>query len=134
MKKYNKELCTIIGGKKTKTKELKTSCYYGWCIGCYEIKEAIKRECLRESMPTLNNFKCEECVELELIEKMKNENNDENYVKQNYPQCPGCKMATVKISGCNHISCNCGTHWCYQCGKEFDQNYIYDHMSEAHGY
>ncbi len=61
MKKYNKELRTIIGGKKTKTKELKTSCYYGWCLGCYQIKEAIPRECLKELMPTLNNFKCKLC-------------------------------------------------------------------------
>eukprot|EP01083_Nonionella_stella_P041325 112037_1 len=134
MKKYNKDICTIIGGKKTKAKELSPAHYYGWCVGCYEIKPAMKRECLRETLPNMNDFKCEECVEKELIQATLVQDKDANYVKSTYPQCPGCQMPTVKISGCNHITCNCGSHWCYECGEAFGPDYIYDHMAEEHGY
>ncbi|KAK4182698.1 hypothetical protein QBC35DRAFT_395430 [Podospora australis] len=38
--------------------------------------------------------------------------------------CPRCRRVVEKIDGCDHISCLCGCHWCYRCGKE---------LSEAHG-
>ena len=132
IKKYNKLMCTIIGGKKHNVLNEFNECdYYGWCTKCYHIKSAIKRECLRESLPELKEFKCDECRELELVNNM---NNDEEYIKKTARICPGCKAPTVKISGCNHITCNnCGCHWCYQCQKEFDEDIIYEHMDEEHG-
>ncbi|KAK0655594.1 hypothetical protein B0T16DRAFT_14890 [Cercophora newfieldiana] len=38
-------------------------------------------------------------------------------VKKKWKACPSCKAVVEKIDGCNHISCMCGTHWCYRCGK-----------------
>lgn len=32
--------------------------------------------------------------------------------------CPGCKSVVFKYSGCNHITCVCGTEFCFECGKE----------------
>lgn len=29
--------------------------------------------------------------------------------------CPGCSMRTERIDGCNHMTCACGTEWCYVC-------------------
>ncbi|KAI8936069.1 hypothetical protein NX059_007569 [Plenodomus lindquistii] len=51
-------------------------------------------------------------------------------------KCPGCKAPTQKVDGCNHMVCpvsGCRTHWCWTCGEGFDEDVIYDHMSDAHG-
>lgn len=48
---------------------------------------------------------------------------------RNLPKCPNCSAPTYRIDGCNHITCPCGTHWCYEC--RFSANYaaaIYDHF------
>ena len=34
--------------------------------------------------------------------------------------CPACHLDTVKSSGCNHMTCPCGTHWCWICMKNID--------------
>mmetsp|Transcript_56401 Transcript_56401/g.168803 ORF Transcript_56401/g.168803 Transcript_56401/m.168803 type:complete len:478 (-) Transcript_56401:677-2110(-) len=33
--------------------------------------------------------------------------------------CPGCSMRTERIDGCNHMTCSCGTEWCYVCETEW---------------
>jgi E3 ubiquitin-protein ligase RNF144 len=33
-------------------------------------------------------------------------------------RCPRCGALTEKISGCNAVSCRCGTAFCWGCGKE----------------
>ena len=49
----------------------------------------------------------------------------EEYVKgNNFKQCPNCKRWVEKTYGCNHITCRCGTHFCYSCGKLMDGNHI----------
>lgn len=39
--------------------------------------------------------------------------------------CPGCARPTQRIDGCNHISCPCGTHWCYACGARWGTPHYY---------
>lgn len=34
--------------------------------------------------------------------------------------CPACGFPTEKMSGCNHMTCKCKTHWCWVCGKVLD--------------
>lgn len=34
--------------------------------------------------------------------------------------CPGCRLATERISGCNHMTCPCGVEWCYACGQRWN--------------
>ena len=48
-------------------------------------------------------------------------------------QCPECRRVIEKISGCNHMTCPCGAHFCWQCGKTFGGGEIYAHMENAHG-
>jgi len=62
------------------------------------------------------------------ISKNKDENDVkfEEYVKgSKLKQCPKCKRWVEKISGCDHITCSCGTPFCYRCGriKESDYNH-----------
>lgn len=35
-------------------------------------------------------------------------------------RCPSCRIFVEKIDGCQHISCRCGYHFCYGCGKKND--------------
>ena len=37
-----------------------------------------------------------------------------------FKQCPYCKHWVEKTQGCNHISCRCGHHFCYNCGEKMD--------------
>eukprot|EP01004_Peranema_trichophorum_P003682 NODE_2656_length_1526_cov_76.981468_g2153_i1.p1 GENE.NODE_2656_length_1526_cov_76.981468_g2153_i1~~NODE_2656_length_1526_cov_76.981468_g2153_i1.p1 ORF type:complete len:371 (+),score=28.06 NODE_2656_length_1526_cov_76.981468_g2153_i1:121-1113(+) len=37
-------------------------------------------------------------------------------IKHTCKDCPGCGAPTLKSSGCNHITCRCGTEWCWLCG------------------
>ena len=62
------------------------------------------------------------CQEFQSEKKGKeNDIKFEEYVKgNNNKQCPNCKRWVEKISGCNHISCPCGSHFCYSCGKLYD--------------
>ena len=135
MKKYNKEICTIVQFDKNLVSKLMynySEYYFGWCIKCYRIQQAFERVCGANGdlIHNLDNFVCESCKEEAIRREMQT---DEYFLKENFKKCPGCLTATTKTSGCNHITCVCGEHWCYECGKAFDYNVIYDHMSEAHG-
>jgi len=51
-------------------------------------------------------------------------------------ECPKCKAMTERSSGCGHLTCICGTHWCWYCRYRSATGYasdIYDHMSQEHG-
>lgn len=94
---------------------------FAWCRSCDHAKEYAERVCAQGPVE-LNHWVCEGC---------QGTDNALGCVKE----CPGCGTATEKISGCGHITCpvpGCGAHWCYFCGKKFDQNSIYAHMNEAH--
>jgi hypothetical protein len=48
-------------------------------------------------------------------------------------QCPECRRVIEKNEGCNHMTCPCGAHFCWQCGKAFSRDEIYAHMDREHG-
>lgn len=48
-------------------------------------------------------------------------------------RCPMCKVPTIRYSGCNHMTCICGCHWCFECGGNFASEEIYTHMTKKHG-
>ena len=57
-------------------------------------------------------------------EYQRTKNKDENDVKfeeyakgSKLKQCPKCKRWVEKVSGCDHITCPCGTPFCYRCGR-----------------
>ena len=41
-------------------------------------------------------------------------------VGSNFKKCPYCNRWVEKNEGCNHISCLCGNHFCYNCGEKMN--------------
>ena len=41
--------------------------------------------------------------------------------------CPVCSHGVVRDEGCFHIQCNCGAHFCYECGEELFPPYYGTH-------
>ncbi|ETV77981.1 hypothetical protein H257_08207 [Aphanomyces astaci] len=37
--------------------------------------------------------------------------------KLQWKRCPWCRAVVERASGCAHITCRCGHHFCYKCGK-----------------
>ena len=72
--------------------------------------------CLKCKVEWHKSLTCEEYQR-----QKKEEENDikfEEYAKgSKLKQCPRCKRWVEKISGCDHITCPCGTHFCYKCGE-----------------
>jgi hypothetical protein len=55
------------------------------------------------------------------------------WAEEHGKRCPECRSVIEKIDGCNHITCRCGAHICWKCGKTFGANEIYPHLNTAHG-
>jgi hypothetical protein len=115
---------------------------YALCMSCVKIEEAMDRECAALTAPDINNFICEPCHE---IERTKRPVGSVSTGSNNIPdiltkECPQCTTIVQKIGGCNHITCKCGSHWCWSCGTDKDENgeiigqdKIYDHLSKCNG-
>uniref|UniRef100_A0A914CQ15 RING-type domain-containing protein n=1 Tax=Acrobeloides nanus TaxID=290746 RepID=A0A914CQ15_9BILA len=120
-KAFNKHLCELL----KITTPFDPTMYYAWCMKCYKPVEYAQKSCLG-AVPELDGkWACEKCTDSKLL----------NREKEIAKQCPNekCQQYIVKASGCNHITCICGTHWCYECVKPFNQGLIYDHMYKEHG-
>ena len=95
---------------------------YKWCIGCNKAIEENKPACAPQEQCNTElrdvNFQCDMCL-------IKNEDLYKII-------CKGCGNGIIKSTGCNHITCICGVHMCYLCGKEFDLEVIYDHINDVH--
>jgi len=46
--------------------------------------------------------------------------------------CPQCNNGVEKDEGCNHITCRCGSHWCWKCVTILDPNNLPQHFTEKH--
>ena len=107
---------------------------YAACGQCLCIKPALARECARAS-PTLVDWICEDCTQANQIPSILGDAKDAPETKQ----CPKCDVSIQRTGGCNHITCQCGTHWCWVCGSDnqrgipFNSHSIYDHMSHCGG-
>jgi hypothetical protein len=54
-------------------------------------------------------------------------------ISQSSKQCPGCNVAVHKSEGCNHMTCLCGTEFCYLCGVEYSKdNHGHYRVTEHH--
>ena len=89
-----------------------------------------KSYCLKCKVEWHQDLTCEQ-YQLTKKENNKEDEDDikfEEYVKgNNFKKCPKCKRWVEKISGCDHIVCPCGTHFCYSCGEIRDPQRPYEH-------
>jgi hypothetical protein len=58
-----------------------------------------------------------------------NSDNSEMQIKL----CPECNVSVNKIEGCNHMKCQCGTHFCWVCDYSQDGTMVYNHPSYCRG-
>lgn len=125
VRQYNRRLCTLMNTMDVTAFD--PSYIYAWCIKCYEVKQAMPRECGREQQEIID-FKCPDCV-ITLSADVTTK------------ECPKCKVLTEKHGGCNHIACEnvlsdgskCDAHWCWVCSALSTDSEIYIHLSQAHG-
>ena len=104
---------------------------YAACLGCSNLVPAVERDCARTALEIVN-FRCQPCAATSLPFQAR----DAAQIKN----CPRCQVQVEKNGGCNHITCVCDAHWCWECGKdrteegeEFDAGSIYDHMARCGG-
>jgi E3 ubiquitin-protein ligase RNF14 len=60
-------------------------------------------------------------------EKIDDDRKNSELIESKYKICPKCRIRIEKISGCNKITCICGSIFCYICGKIISG---YDHFGE----
>ncbi len=145
LSKYNKDACLVKGLKKF---EFLSTHYYGWCYECYEIKTWMTRECGNAMMP-IGRFTCEDCqlileerdreAELLGLYLLEIEDDDDYTYIHNLRYCtvkfcPNCTVAVMKVGGCDHITCQCGTHFCWICLEIKDSYFIYAHLREHYSF
>jgi hypothetical protein len=119
---------------------------YGFCRCCLHLKPVMERECARGDLPVVHNFVCETCrtqrqmdADARAVVLLEN-GSGSTPSHQQVKECPKCKTMVERTGGCNHITCHCGSHWCWTCcnntssdGETFDENTIYDHMADCGG-
>ncbi len=100
---------------------------YACCQSCLYLKPCGQRQCVTEHAAVVG-FTCTECKAIPKSESVIIKN------------CPACGARTERNSGCAHMSCRCGSHWCWKCGNnsdeeigEFDAHSIYDHLVDQCG-
>lgn len=89
-------------------------CKRSWCIDC--------------KVPWHENMDCKTYKETDMNElktkEMLNKENEQGITKP----CPVCNEYVNKNGGCNHMTCVCGTHWCWICGQPYPYSTIYSHI------
>ncbi|KAI0084695.1 hypothetical protein BDY19DRAFT_969625 [Irpex rosettiformis] len=64
---------------------------------------------------------CEEFQALPLDERSPEDQQALQLMRaQHWRRCPQCQIIVELEHGCNHITCRCGTHFCFKCGAKWD--------------
>jgi hypothetical protein len=134
--KFNREACAIrrVIFEKTKTKQT-SNMIYMWCKQCNCVKPWMERQCAVATNTDTNddrhhNLVCEECTEKKQLE-------DEKHLADPLlmgKACPSCTIFVYKTVGCDHMTCRCGKHWCYECAEFYAETSgpVYQHIQDQH--
>lgn len=118
IKSVNKELFHLL--KTDCVSDLNREMYHFWCKTCNHVKPYVQRTCAGET-PTVENQTCVDCCQTKSCEKMEHE-----------LTCPSCKIPIEHVDGCNHLTCQCGVHFCRICLDIYpDGQTIYDHYDSG---
>jgi hypothetical protein len=116
MDTFNRRALAIAG----QVEQFDPAYHYAWCSGqCYKIVPAVEKECRSEPPNYRGAYLCENCrtsklrIATEAITKL----------------TPCCQVRCEKVGGCDHITCRCGAHFCWQCLKVLDAEEIYSHIA-----
>ena len=157
---YGKGIHTV--GKLKDAYEERGTWIHAWCNECNKAQPLMQRECARGAPEAIQQWQCEDCNYEALMRKQLAEeqlrqaledialfDEEERLAAERelrateaarydhetpVKECPGCKVPTQKAYGCDHMTCPCGTHWCWTCGeKGASAGDVYDHMDKEHG-
>ncbi|KAH8893699.1 hypothetical protein GQ53DRAFT_644445 [Thozetella sp. PMI_491] len=86
------------------------------CVACKA------RHCIHHNVPWHRGETCEQ-YDRRNRQRRKDDKASEEAVRKSSKTCPGCKVATHKFDGCNHITCTrCRHEWCYICFAPYRRN------------
>ena len=104
--------------------------YFTFCPNHPDIPHRTPKPGTNLKCPYCNMFFCDTCKRWHAMEEKCAPIND------GIKRCPNCMVPTFKYSGCNHITCPCGKHWCYKCTTSPIFNTAgecYSHLTAVHG-
>lgn len=115
-------------------------CYCGQVLDPPELEKQFGQEFTFEPNTVYRKCEdpfCEQIVSFELTcgatEEMCPLTCETHRLPSDTKNCPGCNAPTYHNGGCCHMTCRCGTHWCWFCENIFTRQTIYTHMTEDHG-
>ncbi|EQC26260.1 hypothetical protein SDRG_15921 [Saprolegnia diclina VS20] len=133
--RFNRQACAVTTGHRRP--QWRPDVYYGWCLACYGVKFMADRACVEAPPTEIFDFSCADCVaahraiEVSLAPTPVVEATAED-MKQ-FKRCPRCTVRIEKDGGCNHMTCNCGQHFCWICLEACESGTAtYAHLYAAH--
>eukprot|EP01126_Amoeba_proteus_P048519 TRINITY_DN5609_c0_g1_i9.p1 TRINITY_DN5609_c0_g1~~TRINITY_DN5609_c0_g1_i9.p1 ORF type:complete len:164 (-),score=21.53 TRINITY_DN5609_c0_g1_i9:318-809(-) len=81
-----------------------------------------KRYCLKCKVEYHSECSCEEYQKWSVENGLADDKFYEFVYGSKCKQCRKCKKWVQKNSGCNHITCRCGSQFCYLCGGKWPCN------------
>ena len=160
--RHNRAACLLKGRGAAALAALDPTQHHAWCRACYELRPAAPRACGGGGdLPAIAGFVCRRCAADHAAGACGAEQSagaQQAPLDRAMPQhpaassgsplrvvggatpatparfCPACGVATEKTSGCDHIACPCGAHWCWRCSAASEtEDGVYRHMMRAHG-
>ncbi|KDO31876.1 hypothetical protein SPRG_03092 [Saprolegnia parasitica CBS 223.65] len=115
--RFNRQACAVTTGHRRP--QWRHDVYYGWCLACYGVKIMANRACVEAPPTEISDFSCTDCIAA--------------HVRSRFKRCPRCTVRIEKDGGCNHMTCDCGQHFCWLCLQACESGTAtYAHLYAAH--
>ncbi|CAE8636280.1 unnamed protein product, partial [Polarella glacialis] len=101
-------------------------CGFRFCSSC--LMEGGHEPCTCQQLDAWRAVYPEEQSGTRREERHKLKEKTDAWLTRNAQKCPGCRGIVERSGGCNHMICRCGAHFCYVCGRRWEE-----HMNQAGG-